>query len=144
MNAVSGIGSSVMASPMITRLRIIATCRSPSFHPPEGILPAEGMSTLGLRIPSGSSARLIARNISISAGERVSTSHRFLAVPIPCSALMLPPDAGDQSEHRVVDPLVVGRDPGHVDVDVAVAHVAEEPDLRVRIDRSHHAARPGR
>src|SRR4051812_6820646 len=53
--------------------------------------PPEGNNAFGLRMLSGSRARLIARIASISSGLRLRCSQRFFAVPIPCSALMLPP-----------------------------------------------------
>src|SRR4029453_10631841 len=43
---------------------------------------------LGLRLPSGARACFTARIASTSAGDRSRASHAFLAVPIPCSALI--------------------------------------------------------
>ena len=49
---------------------------------------------------------------------------------------------GDEAEDGVVDRLVVGVDAGHVDVDVAVGDVAEQP--RPRAGRGHGADAPRR
>src|ERR1035437_1916561 len=62
------------------------TSRIARSHAPSG-----GKSTLGFRTPSGSRARLRARNVEISLALRERYSHRLLAAPMPCSALMLPP-----------------------------------------------------
>jgi hypothetical protein len=50
-------------------------------------------STPGLRIRRGSRASLIARIAAISAGLAERSSAARLAIPMPCSALMLPPIA---------------------------------------------------
>ena len=94
----------------------------------------------GLSSPSGSSARLIAAIARSSPGVRTSSSQRALATPTPCSALIVPPHVGGQPQHRLVDRVVVGLGAEHVDVDVAVAEVAEEDHARA----GRQARRPPR
>jgi hypothetical protein len=65
-----------------------------------------------LRIPRGSNASLTAAITSISSGERVRCSHRCLATPTPCSALIEPPNgerslAADQELPEVVAGVVL-------------------------------------
>ena len=89
-------------------------------------------STPGFKMPSGSKARLMARNSAISSALRLRCSHCRFARPMPCSALIEPSALGHGSQHDLVDRFVVFGDPGDVDVDVAVAGVTEQPHLRVR------------
>ena len=56
--------------------------------------PAAGNTHPGLRIPSGSSAALSRRIAAISPGRRERCRWSRLAIPTPCSALMLPLQVG--------------------------------------------------
>ena len=102
-----------------------------------------GSTAPGLRSPAGSSARLIARIAAQLAAPRTSPSQRALATPTPCSALIVPPSGGEPQD-RLVDRVVVGGGAEHVDVDVAVAEVAEEDRAGARRRRAHPAARARR
>ena len=92
-------------------------------------------------MPWGSSARLDGRNAAISDGERFRCSHRFFAVPMPCSALIEPP-CGPRGRAPRRRRVVVGPDARDVDVHVAVADVTEQPDRGRRRDRRSPQSAP--
>ena len=99
-----------------------------------------GSNTCGFRMPRDRARRLIARYVAISAGLRTRCRYARLAVPMPCSALIEPCSSATSSNTAVGYALVVGRDAGDVDVNVAVARVTEQPHRRRRA-RSRHARR---
>ena len=101
-------------------------CNRPSPDSP-GLHGRGGRRTLGFMMPAGSSAALSCRNAVSSASLRLRWSQGRLAVPMPCSELMLPPSSATWVQDAVVHRQVVRSDTGHVDVDVAIAGMAEQP-----------------
>ena len=76
----------------------------------------------------------MARMAAISAGDAVEVQPPALGRADAVLGADAAAPLGDEAQHGVVDPLVVGVDAGDVDVDVAVADVAEQPGPRVRGD----------
>ena len=80
--------------------------------------------------PSGSSACLTARMAPTSSADRSRPEPALLE---PADAVLgadRPAPLDHEAEHHVVDLVVVGGRPHHVDVDVAVAHVPEQQGAR--------------
>ncbi len=84
-------------------------------------------------IPSGSSASLIRRITASSAPPRQSGIMYGFSFPIPCSAEKLPSSVAHHLVHRIHDGVILRQEPRgigvhrlfQIEVDVAVAHVAE-------------------
>ena len=97
---------------------------------------------MGFSTPSGSRAQLEGPEGGDLGGTPGQVEPPLLGRPDAVLGADAPAELLDQTEHRLVHPIVVRGQTAHVHVDVPVPDVSEQPGPGGRRHRLHHAGDP--